>query len=327
MDSLAKKTVTTKRGFTYTYYVSPAVEGKPTLFLQHGFPDDASEWEDLIVSHLKPAGYGVVAPDQLGYAGTSKPTDPAAYKWTGLTADYVDILDAEGLDKVISLGHDWGSRSAQLFWNLRGPERVSGLVMVNVAHSPTSRAPFDLDATLAFLDAKFGYGMWYWKFFTADDGARVMRDKADALFDVLHAPQSWVQTLGTKDNMRKAVEGDGEGFDVKRRPYATEERKRTFLERMRRDGFEGPTCWYKSHVFGHQDGEGNPDNDQVTVPTLYIQYPDDAICCFKDIQAPSIQAGLLPHLTEVTLEGAHWGLVENPKPFGEAVTKWLSENY
>lgn len=169
MDTLTKKTITTKRGFEYTYYVSPAAAGKPTLILHHGFPDQAEEWEDLIVSHLRPAGYGVIAPDLLGYGGTSKPSDPAAYKFGGMTADVVEILDAEKADKVISLGHDWGSRAAQMLWNLH-PERVSGLVMVNVPYTGASRGPFDLDAVLAQSQQAFGYGVyWYWKLFTADD--------------------------------------------------------------------------------------------------------------------------------------------------------------
>lgn len=169
MDTLTKKTITTKRGFEYTYYVSPAAAGKPTLLLHHGFPDQAEEWEDLIVKHLRPAGYGVIAPDLLGYGGTSKPTDPAAYKFRGMTADVVEIIDAEGVDKVISLGHDWGSRAAQMLWNLH-PERVSGLVMVNVPYMGATKGPFNLDEVLAQTEQAYGYGVfWYWKLFTADD--------------------------------------------------------------------------------------------------------------------------------------------------------------
>lgn len=158
MDSLNKKALTTKRGFTYTYYVSTAEGSKPTLLLQHGFPDSAAEWEDLINSHLKPAGYGVVAIDQLGYAGTSKPTDPVSYKMNEIISDFIDILNAEGLDKVISLGHDWGSRSAQMLYNLH-PGRVSGLVMVNVAYSRINNTPFDLDATISMCEKTFGNGL------------------------------------------------------------------------------------------------------------------------------------------------------------------------
>lgn len=327
MDSLTKKTILTKRGFTYTYYVWPAAEGKPTLLLQHGFPDEAALWEDLITSHLKPAGYGVIAPDQLGYAGTSKPVDPAAYKMSGITGDLVEIIDAEGLATVISLGHDWGSRCAQVLYNLH-PARVSGLAMINVAYTPTSRAAFDLDAVLAQTEKVFGYALfWYWKFFTADDGARVCTENADVLFDVLHAPQSWRQTFCTEGGMRKALETrGGGGLDLTRRPYATEEKKKAFVERMQRDGFEGPTCWYKSTVFGHQDGDANPDNNIVQVPALFVGYDNDVVCRKENI-FPCIEAGLLPHLTNVTLEGAHWGLCEKPKAFGDAITEWLGKSF
>lgn len=42
--------------------------------------------------------------------------------------------------------------------------------------------------------------------------------------------------------MRKALENRGEGFNIKRRPYATEEAKKAFIERFKRDGFEAPVC-------------------------------------------------------------------------------------
>lgn len=326
MDSLTKKTLTTKRGFTYTYYVSPAADGKPTLLLQHGFPDSAAEWEDLITSHLKPAGYGVIAPDQLGYAGTSKPVDPAAYTMRGITGDLVEIIDAEGLDTIISLGHDWGSRCAQMVYNLH-PDRVSGLVMVNVAHAGESSAPFHLDDVLARTEQAFGYALfWYWKFFTADDGGRLCTENADVMFDVLHSPQSWMQTFCTDGGMRKAIEARGEGFDLARRPYATEAMKKTFVERMQRDGFEGPTCWYKCLVFGYGDGDGNPDNNIVHVPALFVGYDNDVVCRADNI-FPSIQAGFLPHLTNVTLKGGHWGLLDEPKVFGHAIMEWLGKSY
>ncbi|KAJ0116161.1 hypothetical protein N8I77_008665 [Diaporthe amygdali] len=326
MDTLTKKTITTKRGFEYTYYVSPAAAGKPTLALHHGFPDQAEEWEDLIVNHLKPAGYGVIAPDLLGYGGTSKPTDPEAYKFGGMTADVVEIIDAEKVDKVISLGHDWGSRAAQMLYNLH-PERVSGLVMVNVPWMGATKGPMDLDALLAQAQQVFGYGtFWYWKLFTADDGAKVLNENPDILFDIAHAPESWMATFCTENGMRKALENRGEGFDIKRRAYATEETKKAFIERFKRDGFDGPVCWYKSHVFGQQSEEANPDNQVVNVPSLFLGYEEDVVCRKEGI-LPFIQAGALPQLTNVTLNGGHWGLLEFPKEFGENVTQWLQKNY
>lgn len=327
MDTLTKKTLTTKRGYTYTYYVSPAKEGKPTLLLQHGFPDCAAEWEDLITAHLVPAGYGVVAPDLLGYAGTSKPTDPAEYKMGAMTAELVEILDAEGLATVISLGHDWGSRLAVMLYNLH-PERVSGVIMVNVAYAGAERGnKFNLDAIIAQTEKMVGYGLlWYWKLFTAPDGAQLIQDHADVLFDVAHAPQSWRQTFCTDGGMRKVCETRGEGFDLQTRPYATPEMKKAFVERFRRDGFEAPVCWYKSYAFNHQDDEPNPANAVINVPSLFVGYKGDAVC-LKDAILPVQAAGLLPQHTNVTLEGGHWGLLDDPKAFGNAVTEWVGKNY
>lgn len=106
MDLSLYKTTTVSRGFTYRYYHSPAASGQPTLLLSHGFPSTSYDWH-RVVSQLKPHNYGLVVPDQLGYGGTSKPLDVESYKPSLITKDLVEILDVEGIDKVIAIGHDW----------------------------------------------------------------------------------------------------------------------------------------------------------------------------------------------------------------------------
>lgn len=69
-----------------------------------------------------------------------------------------------------------------------------------------------------------------------------MNENSDILFDILHAPASWKDTFCAENGMRKALENRGEGFDIRRRQYATEEAKKAFIERFKRDGFEGPVC-------------------------------------------------------------------------------------
>lgn len=70
----------------------------------------------------------------------------------------------------------------------------------------------------------------------------MLNDNSDILFDIAHSPEVWKATFCTEDGMRKALENRGEGFDIKRRPYATEEIKKAFIERFKRDGFEAPVC-------------------------------------------------------------------------------------
>ncbi|KAJ7910298.1 Alpha/Beta hydrolase protein, partial [Mycena leptocephala] len=89
----------------YSYYFSAPVEGKPTLLFSHGFPTPAYLWAKQM-AFLDPMGYGIVAPDLLGYGGTDKPTDPKFYVGSGLAQDAIDILDHENIDKTIAVGHD-----------------------------------------------------------------------------------------------------------------------------------------------------------------------------------------------------------------------------
>ena len=106
MDPTKFKDVQVKRGYTYHYYNSPAAPGKPTLFFVHGFPSTSADWARQ-VAHLQPLGYGIVVPDCLGYGGSSKPADYKEYRHKLLSQDFVEILDAEGIQSAIAIGHDW----------------------------------------------------------------------------------------------------------------------------------------------------------------------------------------------------------------------------
>ena len=106
MNSALYKSITTSRGLHYNYYASPAQSGSPTLFFCHGFPGTARDWR-YIVPFFKEKGYGIIAPDMIGYGGTDKPADPTQYVSSLVTRDLVDIMDAEHVDKAIAIGHDW----------------------------------------------------------------------------------------------------------------------------------------------------------------------------------------------------------------------------
>ena len=106
MDSSLYKDIITSRGLKYHYYHSPAQTGKATLFFCHGFPSTSKDWRRM-VPFFTDAGYGVIAPDMLGYGGTDKPLDPTLYVGSAVAKDLVDIVDAENLEKVVAVGHDW----------------------------------------------------------------------------------------------------------------------------------------------------------------------------------------------------------------------------
>jgi len=327
MDKLDKKTIDVSRGLTYTYYTSPAKNGLPTVFLIHGWPDSAELWSDVTTNWLQPNGYGVVAIDCLGYGGTSKPTDREAYNFQYMAQDCKEILDKEGLDKIVVLGHDWGSVLTARFWNFH-PDRCAGVVFVNVAYMPPTDQPFDLDAVVQTTQQVFGYGLyWYWHFFASDEAPKVLNSRLESVWTIGHGlPESWRNTFCTPNGMRDFLVADRRQPTL---PYATEEMKQAFIARMQRDKFDGPQNWYGAMVHGVQDEASKAvpkENYAISAPVLFFAGSDDVVCRPEAIQMP-VDNGLLPKLTSVVVKAGHWSMLSNPREFGEALTSWLKANF
>lgn len=104
--SLAVKT-TLLDGTLYGYVsVSPATPEKPTFLLLHGYPSSCYDWRHQIAS-LSAAGFGVIAPDLLGYGDTDSPDDVALYRMETMSHHMATILDRQGVARCIAVGHDW----------------------------------------------------------------------------------------------------------------------------------------------------------------------------------------------------------------------------
>jgi pimeloyl-ACP methyl ester carboxylesterase len=329
MDAFEKKTSKTSRGYTYTYYTAEGDKTLPTLFFQHGWPDHAEMWKEVATS-LRSTKHPIIIPDLLGYGGTDKPTDPVEYKWNAMIKDLIEIIDTEKADKVISIGHDWGSACAARLYNYY-PDRVSGLVLLNVAYMAPGRQPFDLDATNAMTKQAFGYSIFnYWYLFTAEDGPQVLKSNLDRLFHIMHGTAETMKQFFTGPNaMRNYLTNGGE--EVKLRDYAKDPKfKQAFIDRMTRDGFEGAQCWYKAttqQVQYESDKDLPEGADKVNVPLLYIGAKDDAVCR-PEAMYPSIQAGLLPHVEQAPmLDAAHWTPYEKPAEVASNIEDWLKKHF
>ncbi|HZF44410.1 MAG TPA: alpha/beta hydrolase [Sphingomonadaceae bacterium] len=110
--------------------VGGAADGDPILFL-HGFPESRRTWRHQLAD-LGPH-HPVAAPDQRGYAGSSKPPREADYRIDRLVADVLALADALGWGRITLAGHDWGGAVA---WAtaLGHPDRVARLVIANAPH-------------------------------------------------------------------------------------------------------------------------------------------------------------------------------------------------
>ncbi|HEY6646381.1 MAG TPA: alpha/beta fold hydrolase, partial [Mycobacterium sp.] len=78
-------------------------EDAPVVVLAHGFPELAYSWRHQIPV-LAEAGYRVLAPDQRGYGGSSKPEAVDAYNIVELSADIVGLLHDVGAERAVIVG-------------------------------------------------------------------------------------------------------------------------------------------------------------------------------------------------------------------------------
>ena len=93
-------------GRTYRYVrMAPKNLSKPYLLLLHGFPSSSYDFRRQF-DYFHERGYGILAPDLLGYGGTDKPEDLDAYRLKNMARDIIELLDCEGIGAVLGVSHD-----------------------------------------------------------------------------------------------------------------------------------------------------------------------------------------------------------------------------
>jgi pimeloyl-ACP methyl ester carboxylesterase len=119
----------TRDGTDLVYWTWPGA-GRPTLLL-HGIGNYGRYWDlfaDAIAGRLV-----LVAPDARGHGESGRPAD--GYAVADFTADALAVLDAEGIEQAVVVGHSMGGLHA-IDLAARHPERVRALVIVDASPDP-----------------------------------------------------------------------------------------------------------------------------------------------------------------------------------------------
>jgi pimeloyl-ACP methyl ester carboxylesterase len=107
-------------------HVAEAGSG-PALVLLHGWPQHWWCWRELVPRLAEK--HRVLAPDLRGWGWSAAP--PGDYAKATFAADIAALLDAEGLERVTVIGHDWGGYTGFLL-ALDHPDRVERLVALDI---------------------------------------------------------------------------------------------------------------------------------------------------------------------------------------------------
>lgn len=108
--------------------VAPPQANGRTVVLLHGKNFSGAYWEQTIRA-LHDRGFRVIAPDQVGFGKSSKPTD-FQFSFHALATYTRDLLDQLGVQRAAVVGHSMGGMLATRF-ALLFPERTEQLVLVN----------------------------------------------------------------------------------------------------------------------------------------------------------------------------------------------------
>jgi len=287
----------------------------PAVVLLHGFPELAYSWRHQLPA-LADAGFRAIAPDQRGYGRSDVPPDVSNYCIEELIADIHGLLDALELESATFVGHDWG---ALLLWQMamRAPERIEGLIILNIPHYP--RTPVD---PIQIMRSRFGDDFYIVNFQDSDAA-----DKAFAAnpvhffnmmmrrnqisrqqFDQLPIEMKSVSLL----KVMARVEGSGE-------PLLTDEERDYFAGAFAQTGFTGPINWYRNWTHNWETLEDV--NQQIDIPTLFIGAVDDVII------APEHIEGMKPLVTDLELHMldncGHWSQQEKPDEVNALMLDWL----
>ncbi|KAI0824041.1 alpha/beta-hydrolase [Trametes gibbosa] len=322
MDSTLYKDTTVSRGLTYHYYYSPANSGQPTLLLLHGFPSSSYDWHRQ-VEYFQPKGYGLLIPDNLGAGKTAKPEDPDAFRQVLITRDIVDLLDAEGLDKVVGLAHDWGAMILSRLANLHD-ERFLAYAWNAVGYLPPRPYPIEIDSFIERMKTLTGdprYG--YWKFFTAEDGYVLCEQNIDSFLQLIYpaTPEVWPEWLTPVGKARQWVE---EKHTPGIPEWLTQEEYNVLRETLKKSGLNSFMNYYRTAV----RSLNYPDEAKIPEEAWTIRKPALYVAASRDATGPPSMgrpnmAKYVPHAKVVELDVGHWVQLEATDRLNAEWEAWI----
>ena len=260
----------------------------PAIFFLHGFPESARTWRYQLADLA--ADYRVIAPDQRGFARSSKPEGVENYTHDKPVGDLLALADVLEIETFTLVGHDWGGAVA---WAaaLGHPDRITRLAIVNAPH------PFIFQKSV-FDDPVQRKASQYIRAFRVPGMEDYFNTKPDALFD---------NAFGTS----------GLG------PEASDEEREIYFDEWKQPGaMVAMLNWYRASALIVPAMDETPERPAyLTAPFPVLQTPTLVIWGMGDTAlTPSQLEGLedvVADLTIVKVEDAgHFVTWEKP----EAVT-------
>ena len=275
--------------------------GQPVLMFLHGFPEAAFVW-DTLLTHFSQSGFFCIAPNLRGFAGSSSPSEVAAYRAKHLVQDIAALKALVSPTQALAalVAHDWGGAVA---WNLANqhPDLLHKLVIINSPHPGTFLRELKSSPAQQASSAYMNF---------------LIRPDAEALL----AEDDYRRLWAFFTNM-----GASEG------PHAwlSEDEKNKYRE-VWNQGLTGALNYYRASPLRPPRPE-DPAASAIELPQamLTIALPTLVIWGMKDIALPpGLLDGLEDYVPQMQLqrieEGTHWLVHEQPERVAQLIQTWLN---
>jgi len=136
-------------GLVVQYLDEGPHDAAKTWLCLHGQPTWSYLYRRMIPTFVA-AGHRVIAPDFLGFGGSDKPREEAAYTFDFHRGTLLDLIASLGLRDIVLVVQDWGGLIG-LTLPMEAPDRYAGLLVMNT--------------TLATGDEPLSEGFLQWRAF------------------------------------------------------------------------------------------------------------------------------------------------------------------
>ncbi|KAF5648010.1 epoxide hydrolase [Fusarium sp. NRRL 52700] len=319
---------TTTRGFTYSYvHIPPQLPNTQYLLFLHGFPSTSYHWRHQI-SFFEAKGYGVIAPDLLGFGETSRPTELEMYKGEDMAKDVVEILISEGVEMIVGVAHDWGCFLLSRLANYH-PERFSAYAFIDHGYMAPGRSL--TTATVQHInksvEAKLGFSiLGYFLLFNDEDAPKLLDEHSESVESLYFSADEEIakRHKGALGGLRSWLT---KGKTTELPAYLTSEDHKHYEHAFSKErGGYGPAInWYRAGLRNINE----EDERKIAAAAHTLTHPTLLIASTNIITtAMNIPEQMRPFVPDLTVEkvaGGHWIQLEKPDEVNEILDKFVSK--
>jgi len=315
-ESFTHRTERLSTGETYHFIdekpASYNPDTTPTLLLVHGFPDFWFGWRYQIGPWVR-KGWRVVAPDTLGYGGSSKPDDVARYSAKNLCDNLAALLDIIQVKRVFLVGHDWGAFVSWRFC-LYHPDRVRALAALSVPFNPPTPVYIPLEEQV-----KRYPNFRYMLYFSNPVATKQIEAKLSVFFNgVYRSPNNWFLKQGR--DLQQLITSNGSLED---KSDLLNDMELNHYVNTFKEGMAGPLMYYKTvkHRFEEEKATQLPSHLPPSLPVIFFNPMSDPTCTQKHVE---LMDKFVPSLEVVNLKDTgHWLMLEQREAVTDGVIRFV----